>query len=70
MHGIRRGFKRIGQMVTKIKKIGIRSCATLVMVTENQARELKDAGLTAYYHKTDTSREHYPMLIFTRSYYD
>lgn len=35
-----------------------------------QARDLKTAGLTAYNHNLDTSREHYPNVITTRSYDD
>lgn len=43
-------------------------CTTLGMLTPEQARRLKDAGLTAYNHNLDTSREHYPKVITTRSY--
>ena len=32
--------------------------------------QLKDAGLDAYNHNLDTSREHYPKIITTRSYDD
>ena len=35
---------------------------------EAQAKELKDAGLTAYNHNVDTSREFYPSIITTRGY--
>jgi biotin synthase len=38
------------------------------MIDAHQALELKDAGLTAYNHNVDTSREHYPNVITTRSY--
>jgi len=41
---------------------------TLGMIDAHQAAELKDAGLTAYNHNVDTSREHYPNVITTRSY--
>ena len=37
------------------------------MVSEDQAVQLKKAGLTAYNHNLDTSREHYPNVITTRS---
>jgi biotin synthase len=40
------------------------------MVNEQQAHQLKAAGLTAYNHNLDTSREHYPSVISTRSYDD
>ena len=38
------------------------------MLNEVQARELKEAGLTAYNHNLDTSREHYPNIVTTRTY--
>jgi biotin synthase len=38
------------------------------MIDEVQAKELKEAGLTAYNHNLDTSREHYPSVITTRTY--
>jgi len=50
--------------------LGLEVCCTLGMVNERQARELKAAGLTAYNHNLDTSREHYPSVISTRTYDD
>lgn len=43
-------------------------CCTLGMLEKQQATELKKAGLTAYNHNLDTSREYYPNIITTRSY--
>ena len=43
-------------------------CCTLGMIEKQQALELKEAGLTAYNHNLDTSREYYPNIITTRSY--
>ena len=43
-------------------------CCTLGMLEKEQAVELKKAGLTAYNHNLDTSREYYPNIITTRSY--
>jgi biotin synthase len=40
------------------------------MIEKQQAEELKKAGLTAYNHNLDTSREYYPNIITTRSYDD
>ena len=48
--------------------MGMEVCVTLGMIDGAQARELKDAGLTAYNHNLDTSREYYPNVITTRSY--
>jgi biotin synthase len=46
------------------------ACVTLGMLTDEQARKLADAGLTAYNHNLDTSREYYPNIISTRTYDD
>ncbi|CAH02849.1 Bio2 [Kluyveromyces lactis] len=70
MRGRKSALKRIGEMIGKINEMGMESCVTLGMVDETQAKQLKDAGLTAYNHNIDTSREHYPKVISTRSYDD
>jgi biotin synthase len=48
--------------------MGMEVCCTLGMINEAQAQQLKEAGLTAYNHNLDTSREYYPKIITTRSY--
>ena len=40
------------------------------MLTDDQAKRLKEAGLTAYNHNLDTSRQHYKSIISTRTYDD
>jgi biotin synthase len=40
------------------------------MLDDEQTRELKDAGLTAYNHNLDTSEEYYGKIITTRTYQD
>lgn len=44
--------------------MGMEVCCTLGMLNEEQAKQLKDAGLTAYNHNLDTSREFYPKVSF------
>lgn len=71
MHGRKSGLKKITEMVKWInEELHMETCVTLGMVTEEQATVLKDSGLTAYNHNIDTSREHYPKVITTRSYDD
>lgn len=48
--------------------MGMEVCCTLGMLNESQAKALKEAGLTAYNHNLDTSREYYPKIITTRTY--
>lgn len=68
MRGRKTSLKNVKQMVSGIREMDMEVCVTLGMIDENQARELKDAGLTAYNHNLDTSREFYPTIITTRSY--
>jgi biotin synthase len=63
-------FDRVLAMVRGVKAQGLEACVTLGMVTESQARKLKDAGLDAYNHNLDTSRQHYRSIITTRTYDD
>ncbi|KAF4605485.1 biotin synthase [Pleurotus pulmonarius] len=66
--GRKRGFERILEMVTEVRGMGMEVCTTLGMLSPEQAKRLKEAGLTAYNHNLDTSREFYPQVITTRSY--
>ncbi|KAL2007400.1 hypothetical protein VTN00DRAFT_8838 [Thermoascus crustaceus] len=68
MRGRKTSLKNVKEMVSGIRAMGMEVCVTLGMIDENQARELKEAGLTAYNHNLDTSREFYPSIITTRSY--
>jgi biotin synthase len=63
-------FDRVLAMVRGVKTLGLEACVTLGMVTEAQAAALKEAGLDAYNHNLDTSREHYRSIISTRTYDD
>lgn len=68
MQGRKSGLKNIVRMVKGVREMGMEACVTLGMLNKEQAMELKEAGLTAYNHNLDTSREHYPNVITTRSY--
>ncbi|KAA8895758.1 biotin synthase [Sphaerosporella brunnea] len=68
MRGRKSGLRNIKEMVSGIRGMGMEVCVTLGMVDAAQAQELKAAGLTAYNHNVDTSREFYPTVITTRSY--
>ncbi len=63
-------FDRVLQMVRGVKALGLEACVTLGMLKEDQAERLKEAGLDAYNHNLDTSREHYRSIVTTRTYED
>jgi biotin synthase len=63
-------FDSVLEMVRGVRELGMEACVTLGMLTESQAKRLAAAGLTAYNHNLDTSREHYSKVITTRTYDD
>jgi biotin synthase len=63
-------FDRVLEMVSGVREMGMEACATLGMLTDEQAARLATAGLTAYNHNLDTSRDHYKKIISTRTYDD
>lgn len=65
-----RAFDRVCDMVKGVSDMGMEACVTLGMLNEDQAKRLKEAGLTAYNHNLDTSEEYYDKIITTRTYAD
>ncbi len=61
-------FDRVVEMVRGVRALGLEACCTLGMLTQEQADQLADAGLTAYNHNLDTSPEFYGNIITTRTY--
>jgi len=69
---IGRRSHRTSSVIAQIRdpRGGLETCATLGMLTPDQAQELKDAGLDYYNHNLDTSPEFYGEIITTRTYQD
>ncbi len=63
-------FSRVLDMVRGVRDLGMEACCTLGMLDADQARQLADAGLTAYNHNLDSSKEFYGSIITTRTYED
>jgi biotin synthase len=63
-------FETVLEIVRGVRELGMEACCTLGMLDAEQARRLAEAGLTAYNHNLDTSREHYSRVITTRTYDD
>ncbi len=61
---------RIADMIRAVKAEGMETCVTLGMVTVDQARRLKEAGLDFYNHNIDTSEDFYSEIITTRCFQD
>ena len=63
-------FERVLKMTESVRDMGMEVCATLGMLDHEQARRLREAGLTAYNHNLDTSPEFYPKVTSSRNYED
>ncbi|TKA67514.1 Biotin synthase [Friedmanniomyces simplex] len=68
MRGRKTSLKNVKSMIEGIRAMDLEVCVTLGMIDQAQADDLAQAGLTAYNHNLDTSREHYPSVISTRTY--
>jgi biotin synthase len=65
-----RDLAAVCAMVEGVKALGLETCATLGMLTPEQAAQLKASGLDYYNHNLDTSPEFYGEIITTRTYRD
>src|SRR5579863_3746814 len=63
-------LRKVIAMIREVKALGLETCATLGMLSAEQAVELKDAGLDYYNHNLDTSARYYEKIITTRTYQD
>ncbi|HIL38966.1 MAG TPA: biotin synthase BioB, partial [Methylococcales bacterium] len=61
---------RVVEMVQGVKALGMETCVTLGMLTDEQTATLKAGGLDYYNHNLDTSEEYYSEVITTRTYQD
>ncbi len=61
---------RVVEMVKGVKALGMETCVTLGMLTDEQTQTLKQGGLDYYNHNLDTSEDYYSEIISTRTYQD
>lgn len=65
-----KSLEKVIHMIKGVKEMGMQTCVTLGMLTQEQAKTLKDAGLDYYNHNIDTSKEHYKNVVSTRNFKD
>ena len=65
-----RQVEQIGDMIREVRALGLETCATLGLLTEDQAESLADSGLDYYNHNLDTSESFYSNIITTRTFSD
>jgi len=71
--GVRSGdarFESVLETVRAVSSLGMEVCTTLGHLGDSEARELKEAGVTAYNHNIDTSPEYYPEIVSTHTFQD
>ena len=66
----KKDFEKVLKMIEAVRELGMETCATLGMLTDEQAIQLKQAGLDYYNHNLDTAPEYYEKIITTRTYED
>ena len=65
-----RDVEKVAEMIRGVKSLGLETCATLGMLKDGQAEQLKSAGLDYYNHNIDTGAEHYKSIVSTRKQED
>ena len=65
-----RDLPKVAAMISGVKALGLETCATLGMLTPEQAKALKAAGLDYYNHNLDTGPDYYAEVVTTRTYQD
>ena len=71
--GVRQGTQKFDQVldiVRDVSTLGMEVCVTLGELGSEEAKMLKQAGVTAYNHNIDTSPEHYPNIVSTHTFDD
>ena len=61
-----RDLDKVAEMVREVKALGLETCATLGMLKQGQAEQLKNAGLDYYNHNLDSDPAFYGRIITTR----
>ncbi len=59
---------QISAMVEDIASLGLKPCASLGCLSQDQLARLTDAGLDRYHHNLETARTYYPHICTTHTY--
>ena len=64
-------FGKILEMIKELNKIdGLKSCASIGILNDEQAKKLAEAGLKRFHHNINTSESYYPEVCTTHSWQD
>ena len=63
-------FNRMLEMIKALNKEGIKSCASIGILNEEQAKKLSEAGLVRFHHNINTCKSYHPQICTTHTYED
>lgn len=63
-----KAMPELKEMIQGVKALGLETCMTLGMLNQEQAQDLKEAGLDFYNHNIDTSPSYYEQVVTTRKF--
>lgn len=64
-------FDKMLEMIKEINKIdGLKSCASIGILNEDQAKKLAESGLKRFHHNINTSKSYYPEVCTTHTWED
>ena len=63
-------FDTMLDMIKALNKEGIKSCASIGILNENQAKKLAETGLVRFHHNINTCRSYHPEICTTHTYED
>ncbi len=58
------------EMIKEINTLGLKSCASLGLLTPDVAKQFKEAGLVRYHHNINTSKSYHPYITSTHTFED
>ena len=63
-------FDTMLEMIKALNKEGIKSCASIGILNEEQAKKLAEAGLVRFHHNINTCKSYHPEICTTHTYED
>lgn len=63
-------FDTMLDMIKALNKEGIKSCASIGILNEEQAQKLAEAGLVRFHHNINTCKSYHPQICTTHTYED
>lgn len=63
-------FDTMLEMIKALNKEGIKSCASIGILNEEQAKKLSQVGLVRFHHNINTCKSYHPQICTTHTYED